>query len=288
MINEFIENQLAGWPEARERYLALGKTERRRFRLGDFEGAFQFNPARIGSTGAKVDAGSISSRPCFLCREYRPEEQLAIPLSKDWEMLVNPFPIFPVHFTIASTSHIPQDVPPLDMAGMAEHFPELVFFFNGASAGASAPDHKHLQAVLKSELPLLRIAEASHPADKPGIMRSDMWNLDLPFLFLSALITDDEEGGRDYMKMLAFTGGDADGKPDRGLRNVYCWKGDDGLLRMIVIPRRRHRPDCYGTGAGQLLVSPGAVDMAGVVILPREEDFTTITENQIKNIYNQV
>ena len=288
MINEFIEQQLALWPEVRERYLSLGKTERRRFRLCDFEGAFQFNPARIGSTGAKVDAGSIARRPCFLCKDNRPKEQLSIPLNKNWEMLVNPFPIFPVHFTVASTDHIAQDVPPLEMAGMAEHFPDLVFFFNGAKAGASAPDHKHLQAVLKSELPLLRIAEENHPVDKPGIMRSDMWGLDLPFIFLSALITDDEEGGRDYMKMLAFTGGDADGKPDRGLRNVYCWKGDDGLLRMIVIPRQRHRPSVYGESEGRLLVSPGAVDMAGIVILPRREDFDAISENQLKTIYNEV
>lgn len=291
MYEDFIERQLAEWPEARERYLALGKTQRRRFRLGDFEGAFQHNPARAVSTAAAVDAAAIAARPCFLCAANRPPEQIALPINKEWEMLVNPFPIFPVHFTIASTVHKPQTAPPLEMAGMAEHFPDLVFFFNGARAGASAPDHLHLQAVLQSELPLLRIAEANHPADKPGIMRSDMWGLNLPFLFLSALITDDEEGGRDYLKMLAYTGGDADGNPDRGLRNVFCWKGSDGLLRMIVIPRQRHRPSCYpGQGASSegLLVSPGAVDMAGIVILPRLQDFNTITEEQLKQIYQEV
>lgn len=288
MINEFIEQQLAVWPEARERYHALGQTERRRFRLGDFEGAFQYNPARIISTGAKTDSESIAARPCFLCRENRPEEQLALPIARGWEMAVNPYPIFPVHFTIISTTHRPQDTPPLEMAGMAEHFPDLVFFFNGTKAGASAPDHAHLQAVLKSELPILKIAEANHPADKPGIMRSDMWGLDLPFIFLSALITDDEDGGRDYMRMLALTGGDAEGRPDKGLRNVFCWKGEDGLLRMVVVPRQKHRPDCYGTGTGQILTAPGAVDMAGIVILPRREDFDNITETQLNTIYKKV
>lgn len=288
MINDFIETQLELWPETKERYLALGQTRRRRFTLGDLEGAFQFNPARIGSTAAKVDARSLAERPCFLCKDNRPKEQIAIPLTPDWEMLINPFPIFPVHFTVVSTTHRPQDTPPLEMAGMAEHFPELVFFFNGAKAGASAPDHLHLQAVLKSELPLLRIAEENHPVDKPGIMRSDMWGLDLPFVFLSAVITDDEEGGRDYLKMLALTGGDADGKPDKGLRNVYCWKGDNGLLRMIVVPRQRHRPSCYGDGEGCMLVSPGAIDMAGIVILPREHDFQTITDDALRSILSQV
>ena len=288
MINEFIEQQLAVWPEAKERYIALGKTERRRFKLGDFEGAFQFNPARIVSTGAKTDAATIAARPCFLCKENRPEQQMVIPLNKDWEMALNPFPIFPVHFTIISTTHRPQDTPPLEMAGIAEQFPDLVIFFNGASAGASAPDHLHLQAVLKSELPLLRLAEANHPASLPGIMRSDMWGLDLPYVFLSAVITDDEEGGRDYLKMLALTGGDPEGKPDKGLRNVFCWKDSEGRIRMIVVPRQKHRPSCFGRGDGQLLVAPGAIDMAGIVILPREEDYNKIDEQQIKNIYQEV
>lgn len=288
MINEFIEQQLAVWPEARDRYLALGKTERRRFRIGDFEGAFQFNPARIVSTGAKTDAASVAARPCFLCASNRAKEQTSIPLNKDWEMTINPYPIFPVHFTIISTSHRPQTAPPLEMAGMADHFGELCIFFNGASGGASAPDHLHMQAVLQSELPLLRLAEANHPASKPGIMRSDMWGLDLPFLFLSGVITGDEEGGHDYMQMLAFTGAGPDGRPDPGLRNVFCWKDGDGVLRMIVVPRRQHRPGCYGTGPGQLMVAPGAIDMTGVVILPRKEDFDAITDEKLKTIYSEV
>ena len=288
LINDFIETQLTQWPEARERYLALGKTQRRRFRIGDLEGAFQCNPARIVSTGAKTDAASVAARPCFLCRENRPEQQTAIPLGKNWEMTINPYPIFPVHFTIISTSHTPQDTPPLEMAAIAENFPDLAIFFNGASGGASAPDHLHMQAVLKSELPLLRLAEANHPDDKPGIMRSDMWGLDLPFVFLSAVITDDEEGGRDYLKMLALTGATPDGRPDKGLRNVFCWKGDSGLLRMIVVPRTCHRPSCYGTEPGRMMIAPGAIDMAGVVILPRVEDFESITDRQMRVIYQQV
>lgn len=288
MINEFIEEQLALWPEARERYLALGQTERRRFRLGDLEGAFQFNPARIVSTGARTDAASIAERPCFLCKANRPKEQLSIPLNRNWEMTINPYPIFPVHFTIISTSHKPQDTPPLEMAAVAEHFPDLCIFFNGASGGASAPDHLHMQAVLKRELPLLKIAEANHPDTMPGIMRSDMWGLDLPFVFLSAVITDDEEGGRDYLKMLALTGAGQDGRPDKGLRNVFCWKGESGLLRMAVVPRRKHRPSCYGTGEGQFMVAPGAIDVAGIVILPRRQDFESLTTENLQQIYDEV
>lgn len=288
IVNDFIEAQLEQWPEARERYLALGRAERRRFRIGDWEGAFQWNPARVVSTAAKTDAASVAARPCFLCKEQRSDCQMAIPLSADWEMLVNPFPIFPVHFTIVSTRHQPQDQPPLEMGGMAEQFPDLAIFFNGAKGGASAPDHLHLQAVLQQELPIIRMAEANHPDSLPGIMRSDMWGLDLPFVFLSAVITDDEAGSRDYLRMLALTGGGDDGKPDKGLRNVFCWKSQSGLLRMIVVPRKCHRPACYGPEPDRMLIAPGAIDMAGVVILPREQDFRSITETQMQQIYKEV
>lgn len=285
-VNDFIEHQLSLWPEVAERYHNLGKTERRRFKLGDFQGCFQFNPARIVSTGSKTDSKSIAGRPCFLCRENRPEQQTAIPLTRDWELLLNPFPIFPVHFTIASTRHIPQDRVPIEIGAIAERFPELAIFFNGSRAGASAPDHLHLQAVLKDELPIIRLVEKHHPDSAPGIMRSDMYEADLPFIFLSAVITDDDEGGEDYMKMLALTGGDPEtGLPDKGLRNVIVWKGESGLLRMVVIPRKAHRPACYGTGENDLMVSPGTIDMAGVVILPREDDFRRITEDDLRNIY---
>lgn len=288
-VNEFIEYQLSLWPEAAARYHRLGLTERRRFRAGDFEGTFQYNPARIGSTGARIDKASIEARPCFLCAENRPEEQQSVSLSPDWELLLNPYPIFPVHFTIASRRHVPQDKVPLEIAAIAERLPELAVFFNGAKAGASAPDHLHLQAVLKEELPIICLTEKHHPETAPGVMRSDMFGLDLPFIYLSAVISEDREGEEDYLQMLAMTGADPlTGKPDKGLRNVICWRGESGHIRMIVIPRKAHRPACYGEGASQLMVSPGTIDMAGVVILPRKEDFKRITEENIAGIYKDV
>ena len=120
-------------------------------------------------------------------------------------------------------------------------------------------------------------------------MRSEMVEADLPFIFLSAVISNDAEGAEDYMQLLAMTGADPlTGKPDKGLRNVICWKGESGLLRMIVIPRRQHRPGCYGENEDSLMVSPGAIDMSGVVILPREADFNRITEEDLKQIYKDV
>lgn len=298
-MNDFIEAQLAVWPEARERYLNLGATERRRFKLGDLEGALQFNPARIVSTGAKTDRKSIESRPCFLCEKNRPKEQVTVPLLDNWHLLLNPFPIFPVHFTIASTDHRPQTAPPLEMAEMADKFPELAIFFNGAKAGASAPDHLHLQAVLKSELPLIALTEKAHPTSNRGIRHSSEFGLNLPFSYYSAVITPDYQGMADLRKMLSLTGsapsahGSEEGEEaiaelDPGLRNVIVWKDHAGWLRVITIPRRAHRPSNYGAGPGQHLVSPGTIDIAGVVIVPRREDFDSLTESDLSRIYAEV
>lgn len=279
---QFIEQQLLQWPEANERYAALGATERRKFRLGDFEGAVQFNPARIRSTGAKTDAVSIGKRPCFLCAANRPAEQVALPIAERFELLLNPFPIFPVHFTIAAKEHVPQERLPLEMATLAEELPEMAIFFNGARAGASAPDHEHMQAVLQSELPIIALTERMHRAGSSPLEKSSQWSLDLPFDWWSAIVTPDAAGMLTLDALTRLEGRDADsGKSDFRLLNAIMWIGGDGLLRAIVIPRQRHRPLCYP----ERMVSPGTIDMAGVVIVPRREDFEALTNDDLKRIY---
>lgn len=287
-LNLFIEEQLQHWPLAHANYLALGATERRTFMLGDFPVAVQHNPARIKSTGAGVDKKSIGERPCFLCRDNRPQEQLTGRIIPGWELLVNPYPIFPVHLTLPSVEHRAQTEIPLEMASMAEKMPWMAIFHNGARAGASAPDHAHLQAVLKSELPIVALAERVH--NTPGIVDSiDLDTEDLPFRFFSAVITPDREGMRTLAAMTGVFGVDAErGEPDPALVNAFMWIDSEGLLRAVAVPRRRHRPLCYGTGEGQMLVSPGAVDMAGVIILPRKEDFERITPADVARIYSEV
>lgn len=288
-LNLFIEEQLQHWPLAHANYLALGATERRTFMLGDFPVAVQHNPARIKSTGAAVDKKSIGERPCFLCRNNRPQEQLTGRIIPGWELLVNPYPIFPVHLTMPSEKHEPQGEIPLEMASMAEKMPWMAIFYNGACAGASAPDHAHTQGVLKSELPIVALTERLHPASAPGIVESSDFGADIPFRYYSAVITPDEVGMRNLATMTRVFGIDADtGKHDSRLVNAFMWIDPAGLLRAVAIPRRRHRPLCYGTGEGQMLVSPGAVDMAGVIILPRKEDFERITPSDVARIYSEV
>ncbi len=307
-VEEFVAWQLAEWPEAKARYDALREVKRRRVDLDGWSVGVQYNPARAVSTAAPIDKASIAARPCFLCAANRPKEQFAAPALEGWEILVNPFPIFPIHLTIASTSHRPQDRVPAEIASFAEALPGMTVFFNGARAGASAPDHLHLQAVLTEELPLMRLASEVHPFGSVSDLGSPMWARQAaplpgavspegmtplrwvegkaPFGFWSAVVTPDAEGMRTLARVLELTGRDPEtGLADPGLVNAYFWvEKPGGLLRAVVVPRRRHRPEGYP----EPLVSPGAVDMAGVVITPREEDFLGLDAEGIRGIYREV
>lgn len=287
-INDIIEEQLLSWPLAKSNFDMLMHVERKALHCGDFPSSAQLNPARIRSTGADVSKESIAGRACFLCSENRPAEQMTAAWPDDnWELLVNPYPILPVHFTIAAKKHIPQDRIPLDMATMAESVPGLVIFFNGARAGASAPDHLHCQAMLKSELPIIELVEKHHPLENKGWMSSEEFGLELPFNFMSAIIGPGMSGLLNLSKAEDAFGIDAaTGKKDHGLVNAFFWISDSGYLRIVIVPRRAHRPSLYSLPEGErFVISPGAVDMAGLMIVPREEDFRRLTHETVKRIY---
>lgn len=293
-IDSFIEGQLDVWPLAKKNHDGLAEAERREIALGDLKAAVQFNPARIVSTGAKLDAASLKNRKCFLCLDNRPKEQMIMNPVEGWDVLVNPFPILPVHLTIVNREHRPQDSVPYDIVTFAEMMPGMAVFFNGAKAGASAPDHLHMQAVLKDELPLLRLVERHHPVSSPGIMPSYEMGLDLPFLFFSGVVNAGQEGMATLYAGLNIGGNDctdgtAPGFHDKSLVNTFFWIDASGMLRFVAIPRRAHRPGCfYSEGDGNRMVSPGCIDMAGLLITPRREDFMSITADEIRNIYADV
>lgn len=287
-INTLVEHQLMSWPEAKQNFDGLMQVRRKELPLGDFPASAQLNPARVRSTAANVDKESIAKRPCFLCAANRPEAQMAAPWpDENWELLVNPFPIFPIHFTIVDKEHAPQSNIPLEMAMMAEKAPDLAIFFNGARAGASAPDHRHCQGVLKSELPLIRTIERFHPIERKGWMSSEEFGADLPFHFMSGVIGGDLQGMQDLVAAANAFGIDAaTGAKDAGLVNAFFWISDRGLLRIAIIPRKAHRPACYfAEGENRLCVSPGAIDMAGMLILPNQDDFERITPAMARQIY---
>lgn len=279
---DFIDSQLIGWQLARENYQALGRTERRSLQLGDLTVGIQHNPARIVSTGAKTDAKTLAERPCFLCQNNRPPQQVGVDICPGWELLLNPYPIFPTHFTIVNKTHQPQEGFPIDMVSMAEKLPGHTVFFNGKMAGASCPDHLHCQAVKTEELPLMSLIEKRHGLESGRVATNKSLQLDTPFGFISIIITPDLDGmselasiettiGKEYIK--------------EGRLNAFVWIDAEGRLRICAIPRNQHRPNCYGTGNSQHLVSPGCIDMAGVIIAPLKKDYIELTEKDIRRIY---
>lgn len=289
-INSVIELQLMQWPEAKANFDALQSVKRKKFKYGDFEFFAQWNPGRIKSTGADINPDTIKKRRCFLCAGNRPTKQFTFPILQGWELLVNPYPILPVHFTIASGSHIPQNHIPYDMGVIAAYAPHLMFFYNGAKAGASAPDHLHFQAVLKDEVPLVRLVEKLHPVSSDNdIFHSEKSGAKLPFHWISSIIKPTAEGMKVFLSMLSICGKDSNGISDPALVNAYIWTDSAGLLRMVVIPRKAHRPTCYyADDDSSMLVSPGALDMAGIIILPREEDFNRFKVKDAVKIYSDV
>lgn len=286
-IREFFNYQLDSWQLARNNYDSLINVEQRSIMFGKFPLRLQWNPGRIRSTAANVDTKSIKERDCFLCRENRPEEQITNEVMvAGYDFLVNPYPIFPIHFTISYREHTHQDNIDLSvMAKFAIQYPELVVFYNGSKSGASAPDHLHFQAGNKDVLPL---------TDYVGydIQRVDIRffplvvrrykELPMKFLHITMSTLDEDKIPEVLDKVNKLC-------PDRSMRNILMFVKKPDLLEILLFPRKSHRPSCYfETGGNQILVSPGAVDMAGVIILPREEDFDKLTESHIEEIYAQV
>lgn len=282
-IDDFYSRQFREWPEVEKSYRELGRVMRKIVKVGDFDVIVQCNPARAVSTGAKVDPESIKRRPCFLCERNRPKEQIKGEAISGFDVLVNPYPIFPVHFTVASQVHEPQEKMPLEMVEFVDRHAGLAAFFNGSKAGASAPDHLHFQAIRADELPLLSLVERLHPGDKSSVISSKDFGLDLPMRFESIVIRPDILGQGLLALLPSMTG------EEPGLVNQFVWKDPSGVLRALVFRRRAHRPHQYfEEGEKQLMISPGAIDMAGVVITPRRADFEKITADELRDIYSQV
>lgn len=282
-MRTFFKSELSRWHQARENYEGLEKVERREIDGFLFPVRLEWNPSRERSTTAKVDSVSIAERKCFLCSSNRPQEQGRFDINgcHDYDVLVNPFPIFPIHFTIASKRHIHQDEIDLGvMADFALQNDEMVVFYNASRSGASAPDHLHYQAGNKDYLPICDYVEHMSEGEGITLYKSS------PMKFLHIAKSVDKFD--DFSIINRLGGGEIGECGDISMRNVLMWRGSNSLLNIIVIPRKAHRPKCYyAEGEGQMSVSPGAVDMAGVIILPRRKDFERISREDVRQVYTE-
>lgn len=264
-IEQFFDQQLRQWPAAAARYAALSGVLTRRVEAGGAEWTLQCNPSRAVSTGASTDAASIAARPCFLCRENRPKEQIAIEVGQ-FELLVNPFPIFRRHFTIAAKDHQPQRIAGnvAEMLRFAEMLEGFTISYNGPRCGASAPDHLHFQAVESTALPIDK-AEGGEFGPVGIIRLSGEDRNTLAAATEKAIVRLGGEGEEPMINLLAKRG---------------C---------VIIIPRRRHRPECYLNSSGEgILFSPASIDMGGVAVLPRLVDFESVSGEKLVAMLSEV
>jgi len=263
----FIE-QLSNWELDRKNYQALEQVKTKNLVVDDLEYKVQFNPARIISSAAKVDAQSIRERKCFLCAENRPSEQIGIPFNERYTILVNPYPIFPRHLTIPSIEHIPQRISSRfgDMLDLAQQLDDYIIFYNGPKCGASAPDHFHFQAGNKGFLPIEKNYKNYNAIIIESNNKEEVLNRFKQIDATLPLVPEDDEP----------------------MMNILAWC-EAAKWIVCIFPRKKHRPACYSAeGEANLLISPASVDLGGVFITPLEKDFEKITAKDIAGILHEV
>ena len=297
-ITELLHEQVSNWELARTNFEGLKTVRTKSFDFGDFEVKVQFNPARIVSSGAKVDAKTIAERKCFLCTENRPAEQTAVDAG-DYLVLVNPFPIFPEHFTIPRKEHVDQLIKPYfaDMLELAEALDDYLIFYNGPRCGASAPDHMHFQAGTKNFLPLVNDYKRLKDTHAQLLVESEnfqLFNFNNYLRTVYCIESTDVESAKDAFEKL-YTHFQQISLPalPKGERaepmlNIVC-TFEDGKWFTFVLPRKTFRPWQYtAEGDQQLLVSPATVEICGIFITPIEAHFEKITKEDVESILEQV
>lgn len=288
-VNKFIGEQIAEWPQAAGNYAALSDVKVKEFQLRGLTVKVQFNPARMVSSSAKVDAASLKARKCFLCKENRPDVQRGIEWGKCYTILINPFPIFPRHLTIPDRSHTDQLIAnrAADMMQLTAELDGYTVFYNGPRCGASAPDHMHFQA---GNSDFLTIGEALESANHKVLAEIGENRLslvdDLALNVFTIDATNYEAGAQLFDRLYkALPINEGESEP---MMNILCYTTAAGV-RMVVIPRKKHRPSFYGTeGDDCMLISPASVDMGGVFITPRPQDFERINADIIQRIFDEL
>lgn len=287
-ISRFFNRQLEVWTNARHRFRDLKHVETRQF---SDQLKLQWNPARIVSTGAKIDEKTLGERPCFLCDKNRPKEQMSKQIDEKFHLLVNPFPILPVHFTIPARKHQPQLIYKNygEMHRFISLHSDLMVFYNGPKCGASAPDHLHFQAGTNGILPLqtnwqrlsrnLTDIISLNDEEKISVVRDFI----VPaFVIISKSAESDEALFRRLYKAMPQRGDETE-----PMMNIISWRKGEEFIS-VVIPREKHRPEAYfAEGDAQFVVSPGALDMSGLIITPREEDFRKLTEEKALSLLQE-
>jgi len=267
---QLLKKQTKEWPLAAANYAALAHVKTKTLSINGFNFVVQFNPARITSSAAPTDPQSIQSRPCFLCPHLLSPQQEQLPFTAQsgnpYMILCNPYPIFPQHLTIPDCHHTDQRISGRvdDMLELAEQLTDFVLFYNGSKSGASAPDHFHFQAGNKGFLPIQSLIESG----------ASLTHYPAPALVFT---TGQIDAAAAYLHQ----------EPEPML-NLLCWKSEHTFY-VVVFPRKQHRPSqFFATGDANILLTPGTIDLGGVLITPLEKDFCKLTAADVLDIFTQI
>lgn len=286
---ELLAEQRKTWPALAAAYEGLAGIKTKLLSCGGYDVYVQFNPARSVSSGAAVDSQSIKSRPCFLCSHNLPREQKGILYQKEYLILCNPAPVFDKHFTVVHLQHQPQDIAAsmdrlLDIT--ADMSPDFVVFYNGPACGASAPDHLHFQAIPANLLPLPGLFPQQFRIIRDSSVQVYYSEgIDRAVLVLAG---SDKELLLKQFACLMKAAQNVVSRSDEPMINVLC-SYENGVWRITIFFRVKHRPDAfYREGEQRVFISPGTIDMAGVIITPLEIDFNRLDGQSIRSIYAEV
>lgn len=289
LCRNLFDAQKKSWPRLASAVQALVAACSRLLTCRSYSVVLQFNPQRAVSSGAAVDKESIKKRPCFLCTDHLPPEQQGILYRREYLILCNPAPIFDRHFTIVTLHHQPQEIASslnglLQLA--ADYSSDYNVFYNGPACGASAPDHLHLQASPVTDLPFLNILKTLPPLKEISAVRFYQGkNIDRSVIILEG---ENSQAMTEQFLHLLKTMQKILSISDEPMINLICTYAD-GSWRLIVFLRQKHRPDAYfAAGENRIFVSPGAVDLAGVIITPLESNFNRLDCETISNLYREV
>jgi hypothetical protein len=284
LVARLLVEQQRDWPLLREHVQALAQVQVQRLDCGDSHVLVQSNPARHRSTAARVDTSFVAKRPCFLCEPNLPPEERGIGFGRDLVLAPNPYPILPGHLSIPARAHSPQAI-----AGRTRALLELaralgtsyLLLYNGPRCGASAPDHFHFQATLRADLPI---------ADEVGRLPAVGRMASIDSFGRRALVlrgSDAAELAVTIEDAVAALGQvvEAAGEP---MFNLIAYD-DGGSLVAVLFPRAAHRPACFfAPEAQRILISPGALDMAGVVVVAEAGHFERVDLAVVRRIFEEV
>jgi hypothetical protein len=292
LCEELLEKQKYSWPDLARGYAALEQLRVRELQCNGFSVRLHHNPARIKSTIAPVDKASVNKRPCFLCLKNLPEEQCGVLYRQDYIVLCNPFPITSRHYTIPHINHVSQSFEgaALIFLKLAKDFhPNFNVFYNGPESGASAPDHLHFQAAPAGILPIEKEIHGS--AKRIFMKRGDSISLyKVEQVGRGVIILEGENYDAVSAALLSVISAmksvlSSENEPKMNLLGSY----NRERWQVVIFPRRKHRPGVYFlTENERILISPGLVEMGGIVVTPIEKDFNIVDQNLVQDIYKEV